>query len=206
MADDRQITAKARTDFADLLDSLSEEQLAGNTLCKDWTPMDVAGHLVSFVELGLPAMMLSMAKAGFNVDKAWAANAATYKPMGRDAISAALREKAAKKAPIPSFSAGVSFMDVAVHTQDVRRGLGLEGSLDEEVLRASLEWVTTHKQRKIHVDPKITDSLRLEATDLDWSWGDGALVSGPAEAILMGLNRRDMSAELTGDGVPKLPT
>ena len=59
MADDRQITAKARTDFADLLDSLSEEQLAGNTLCKDWTPMDVAGHLVSFVELGLSLIHIS---------------------------------------------------------------------------------------------------------------------------------------------------
>ena len=205
MADDWEITAKARRDFADLLDSLSDEQLAGNTLCENWTPMDIAGHLVSFVELGLPSMMFSMAKAGFNVDKAWVANADKYKAMGRDAISAALREKAAKSAPIPSFSAGVSFMDVAVHTQDVRRGLGLEGSLDEEVLRASLDWATTHKQGKIHVDPKDIEGLRLEATDMDWSWGDGALVSGPAEAILLGINRRDMSAELTGDGVAKLP-
>ena len=205
MADDTQITAKARKDFADLLDSLSEEQLNGNTLCAGWTPMDVAGHVVSFVELGLPAMMFSMAKAGFNVDKAWKANATKYKAMGRDAISAALREKAGKSAPIPSFSAGISFMDVAVHTQDVRRGLGLEGSLDEDVLRASLDWVTTHKQRKTHVDPKDIEGLRLEATDMDWSWGEGALVSGPAEAILMGINRRDVSAELTGDGVAKLP-
>jgi len=205
MADNWRITAKARSDFADLLDSLSEEQLSGNTLCDNWTPMDVAGHLVSFVELGLPAMMFSMAKAGFNIDKAWTTNATKYKSMGRDAISAALRQKGAKKAPIPSFSAGVSFMDVAVHTQDVRRGLGLEGSLDEQVLRASLDWATTHKQRKIHVDPKDLEGLRLEATDMDWSWGDGSLVSGPAEAILMGINRRDMSTELTGDGVAKLP-
>lgn len=205
MADDWEITAKARSDFADLLDSLTEEQLNGNTLCENWTPMDVAGHLVSFVELGLPAMMFSMAKAGFNVDKAWKANAAKYKEMGRDKISATLREKAAKSAPIPTFSAGVSFTDVAVHTQDVRRGLGLEGSLDDRVLRESLDWATTHKQRKIHVDPKDIEGLRLEATDMDWSWGEGALVSGPAEAILLAINRRDMSAELTGDGVAKLP-
>ena len=206
MAEDWEITAKARADFADLLDSLSDEQLSGKTLCENWTPMDVAGHLVSFVELGLPSMMFSMAKKGFNVDKAWAANATKYKAMGREAISAALREKGSKGAPIPTFSAGVSFVDVAVHTQDVRRGLGLDGSLDDGVLQASLDWVTTHKQRKIHVDPKAIDGLRLEATDMDWSWGDGELVSGPAEAILMGLNRRDMSAELTGDGVAKLPS
>ena len=205
MADGSEITAKARNDFADLLDSLSDEQLAGNTLCDNWTPMDVAGHVVSFVELGLGGLMFSMAKAGFNVDKAWAANATKYKEMGRDAISAALREKADKSAPIPSFSAGISFLDVAVHTQDIRRGLGLEGELDEEVLRASLEWVTTHKQRKTHVDPKDIEGLRFEATDMDWSWGEGDLVSGPAEAILMAMNRRDTSADLTGDGVAKLP-
>ena len=70
----------------------------------------------------------------------------------------------------------------------------------------SLDRVTTHKQGKIHVDPKDIEGLRLEATDMDWSWGDGDLVSGPAEAILMGLNRRDVSADLTGDGVTKLPT
>ena len=205
MAEGWEITGKARRDFADLLDSLSDEQLAGNTLCANWTPMDVAGHLVSFVELSLPAMMFSMAKAGFNIDKAWIANAEKYKGMGRDAISSALREKGEKGAPIPTFSAGVSFMDVAVHTQDVRRGLGADGALDPEVLRASLDWATTHKQGKIHVDPKAIAGLRLEATDMDWSWGEGDLVSGPAEAILLGLNRRDMSAELTGDGVAKLP-
>ena len=81
---------------------------------------------------------------------------------------------------------------------------GIE-SLDEGVLRASLDWVTTHKQRKLHVDPGAIEGLRLEATDMDWSWGDGALVSGPAEAILMALNRRDVSADLTGDSVTKLP-
>ncbi len=205
MDDSWETTAKARADFADLLDSLSDEQLSGQTLCEGWTPLDIGAHLVSFVELSLPAMMFSMAKAGFNIDKAWKANAAKYKQMGRAAISQALRDKGSKGAPIPTFSAGVSYMDVAVHTQDVRRGLGLDGSLDDGVLRNSLEWATTHKQRKIHVDPKAIEGLRLEATDMDWSWGDGALVSGPAEAILMAINRRDMSAELTGDGVAKLP-
>ncbi len=41
---------------------------------------------------------------------------------------------------------------------------------------------------------------------MDWSWGDGALVSGPAEALLMGINRRDVSAELSGEGVSQLPS
>lgn len=207
MEDRWDLAAKARGDFADLLDSLSDEQLAGKTLCDNWTPLDVAGHLVSFVELSLPAMMFSMAKAGFNVDKAWVANAAKYKEMGRDAISTALREKGDKTAPLPTFSSGVVEMDVCVHTQDVRRGLGIDGELDVEALRYALDWATTHKQRKIHVPPKDIEGLRLEATDIDWSWGDGAVVSGPAEALLLAINRRGaVHAELTGDGVAKLPS
>lgn len=206
MEDRWDLAAKARGDFADLLDSLTEEQLNGTTLCKDWTPLDIAGHLVSFVELSLPSMMLGMAKAGFNTDKAWINNANQYKAMGVSAITKSLRDNGEKTAPMKSFSAGVVVMDVCVHTQDVRRGLGLEGELDPEALRYSLDWATSHKQRKIHVPPKDIAGLRLEADDIHWSTGDGDLVRGPAEAILLGINRRDMSAELTGDGVAKLPS
>ncbi|MFT6392556.1 MAG: hypothetical protein ACJA14_002082 [Ilumatobacter sp.] len=43
--------------------------------------------------------------------------------------------------------------------------------------------------------------LRSEATDLDWSFGDGELVSGPGEALVMAMLRRDVNTELTGSGV-----
>ena len=206
MEDRWELAGKARGDFADLLDGLTEEQLAGTTLCPGWTPLEVAAHVVSFTELSLPQMMLGMAKAGFDSNKAWQAFVEKYRTMGASAIAKSLRDKGEKKAPMPVFSTGVVLMDVAVHTQDVRRGLGIDGELDPEVLRYALDWATSHKQSKIHVPPKHIEGLRLQATDMDWSWGSGADVSGPAEAILMGINRRDMSAELTGDGVSKLPT
>ncbi len=198
--------AKARTDFADMLESLSDEQLRSSTLCKGWTALDVAGHLVSFVELSLPAMMGSMALAGFNPDKAWKKNATKYAAMGAPAIAQSLRQNASKTAPIKSFPAGVSYTDVAVHTQDIRRPLGLDGELDPEVLRASLDFCTADKQGKIHVPTKDIAGLRLQATDLDWSWGSGAEVRGTAEALLMAINRRDVGAELEGDGVSRLPS
>lgn len=204
--DDRwDLAAKARADFADVLESLTEEQLHGQTLCEGWSPLDVAAHLVGFVELTLPSMMLSMAKAGFNSDKAFIAIAEKYKAMGAAGIAKSLRDNGAKTAPMKSFSTGVVLMDVCVHTQDVRRGLGLDGELDPEALRYALDWATAHKQSKIHVPPKDIDGLRLEATDIDWVWGSGAVVSGPAEALLLAINRRDMSAELSGDGVAQLP-
>ncbi len=51
------------------------------------------------------------------------------------------------------------------------------------------------------VPGKRTKELRFEATDLDWSAGDGALVVGPAEAILLAVTNRPVAlGDLSGDG------
>lgn len=205
MADDWTNAAKARTDFADLLDGLTAEQLEADTLCANWSVRDVAGHLVSFIEMSLPTMMISMAKNGFNADKAWHANAQKYGAQEVTAIARTLRNNAAKPSAMKSFPPGLTTVDAAVHTQDIRRPLGLAGALDAGVLRDALDFCTTHKKGKMMVPTDDIAGLRLEATDIDWSWGSGDLVSGPAEAILMGINRRDTRSELTGDGVAKLP-
>lgn len=201
-----EIAAKARSDFADMIEGLSAEQLASSSLCEQWTAQDVAGHVVSFIEMSLPTMMFSMLKGGFNVDKAWTANAKKYgdRPIGQ--VAETIRSNASKPSAMKSFPGGLTTVDVAVHTQDVRRPLGLEGSLDPEVAKAALEFCTSHAKRKMMVPPDQIAGLRLEATDIDWSWGDGDLVSGPAEAILMGINRRNVAADLTGEGVAKLPS
>ncbi len=72
-------------------------------------------------------------------------------------------------------------------------------------VREALDFCTAHKKGKMQVPVKDVAGLRLEATDIEWSWGEGKLVSGPAEAILMAINRRDTRSELTGDGVSALP-
>ncbi len=48
---------------------------------------------------------------------------------------------------------------------------------------------------------KKTSGLRLRATDMEWSTGDGPEVVGPAEAIVMAMAGRLAALEdLTGDG------
>ncbi len=198
--------AKARADFADMIESLTPEQLAAETLCEGWTAHEVAGHLVSFVEMSLPTLMMSMAKSRFDVNKAWFSNAKRYGAQDASEIVAKMRANLDNPSAARFLPPGVTTVDVAVHTQDIRRPLGLPGELDPAVLTEALDFCTSHKKSKMMVEPKEIAGLRLEATDIDWSWGSGALVSGPAEAILMGINRRDTRSELTGEGVSKLPT
>lgn len=55
------------------------------------------------------------------------------------------------------------------------------------------------------VDRRRIAGLRFEATDLDWSAGDGPRVRGTGEALLLALSRRRVVLpELTGDGVAVL--
>lgn len=206
MAESWDNAAAARRDLADLIAGLSEEQLNAPSLCEGWSVRDVAGHVVSFIEMSLPTMMFSMLKGGFNVDKAWTSNAKKYGEQPVAEIVAKLNEHAAKQSAMKSFPAELTTTDVAVHAQDIRRALGMPETPSEAVVLEALNFCTSHPKSKMMVPPKDIAGLQLEATDIDWSWGEGKLVSGPAEAILMGINRRDTRSDLTGDGVSDLPT
>jgi len=47
--------------------------------------------------------------------------------------------------------------------------------------------------------------LKLRATDVDWTHGDGPEVTGPAEALIMAMGgRRAALADLSGDGLATL--
>ena len=198
--------AEARRSFADMIDGLSEEQLAAATLCEGWTPREVTGHVASFVEMSLPTMMFSMLKAGFNIDRAWDRNARRYSQGPISEVTAKIRDRAGKPAAIKSFPRELTTADAVVHTQDVRVPLGLDGAPTEAMLREALDFCTSHDRRKLLVDPGDIEGLRLEATDIDWSWGDGELVTGPADMLLLGINRRAVRDSLSGPGVSSLPT
>ena len=43
--------------------------------------------------------------------------------------------------------------------------------------------------------------VELVAADRDWRFGSGAMVEGPAEAIIMALAGRPVASDLEGEGV-----
>ena len=196
-----ELAATARNDFADMIDGLSPEQLQEQSLCEAWTAEGVLGHLTSFVETGPLGFFATMVTCGFNFDKVSVTMA--DKQLGRPTadVLATLRAKASKGSALPMFPEEVTVSDVAIHTQDVRRPLGLDGALDEKVLETTLEFLTTHKMATTVVHRPSLDGVRLTATDRNWSFGDGAEISGTGEALIMGLAARDVLDELTGDGV-----
>ncbi len=192
---------QARRAFADMIESLSEEQLAQPTLCDAWTPKGVLAHLTGFVETGFFGFFAAMIGGGFNFDKVSINLADKQLARPTPDVLTSLRSKATKSAPMPTFPEDMTLADVLIHTQDVRRPLGLDGQPDPDLLRRALDFLTTHKLATMLVERPDVDGVRLVATDLEWSHGTGPEITGTGEAIMMALANRPVRSELSGDGL-----
>jgi uncharacterized protein (TIGR03083 family) len=94
--------------------------------------------------------------------------------------------------------------DHVIHHQDIRRPLAQQRRVPADRLRIALDSLPRNKTSFFNTK-KVAEGLRLVATDMEWSFGDGPEVSGPGEALVMALGRRPVALdELAGDGLPTM--
>ncbi|GIE77198.1 hypothetical protein Aph02nite_31480 [Actinoplanes philippinensis] len=196
--------AEERRRTADLVESLSPHQLATRSLCGAWTVKEVAGHLVAAVAASGGAALLLVVRSGFDIHRANARLAARMARRPAGELAALLREHAEDpfKPPIVGYPGQLT--DLQVHGQDIRRPLGLPHDLRPDRLRISLDFLVGG--RAVGFVPRRRPAgLRFEAADLDWAWGDGPVIRGTGEALLLGLTgRRAALDDLSGEGVAEL--
>ena len=192
--------ASERRRIADLVDSLSPAQLEVRSLCGEWTVREVAGHLLAAVSPVPGRQVLGLfVTSGFRLHKANARLAVAV--ARRPSLAADLRALADNQFRAPVVGYPGQLTDLQVHGQDMRRPLGLPHGLDLERVRVSLEFLTGGRALGFTPRRRLA-GLHLEATDLSWSWGSGATLAGPAEALMMALTgRRAALADLDGPGV-----
>lgn len=199
------LIARERLRAAEMIESLDEAQLATPSLCGDWTVRDLAGHLVVPFSFGMPGLLVGMVKAGgrFDVFNSRAARELGRKPVP-DLVET-LRRNAANRFTPPGHPPAAPLTDIAVHTRDAARPLGLGVSAPLEVWRHALDFLVTGRAHPAFVPRGRLAGLRLVATDQEWSHGDGAEVAGPSEALALGMLGRTVAlAALSGDGVTVL--
>lgn len=195
--------AEERRALADLLDTLTPEQWATPSLCAGWTVREVAAHLVVPFEVSVPSLMLRLVRSLGSYDRAM--DGATREVAARPTteLAARLRANADHRFTPPMSGPEAPLTDVVVHGQDIRRPLGIAHGIEPEHLRVALDRMAGGALG--FVPRSRVAGLRFEATDLDWSAGDGALVRGPAEAILLAITGRPVAlADLDGDGADRL--
>jgi uncharacterized protein (TIGR03083 family) len=193
--------------ISELAHGLSDEQWDHDSLCRGWRVRDVISHMVVGYTTPMLSMIGMVAKYGFNVPRASATESAAYgsahTPAQILAVFDTIPNDHVHKGVARVVKPQESLIDHIVHHQDIRRPLGLPRQVPEERVLAALGaapgiggFVGAKKRAA---------GLRLVATDVAWSHGDGPEVRGSGEAILLALTGRPVVLdELSGDGVATL--
>lgn len=178
------LIAAERREFADVLSGLPAEAWDAPTLCEGWNVRHVVAHMTMPFRTSLPKFVAGMLRARGNFDKAadrWArGDAAKLTPRQ---LTACVRDNAGHrwKPPGDGFEAALSH-DV-IHGLDVTVALGLDRTVPLERVEVILTSPGSEKGRKFFgVD---LSGIELRATDLDWSLGEGTVVAGKAQHLLL---------------------
>jgi uncharacterized protein (TIGR03083 family) len=195
--------------IGEFLHEIDDADFDEQSLCGDWRVRDVVGHM----ELGHTTPMLSIMKGmvayRFNIDRG---SSELSRQWGEEHTPDELRDIWDRELVGRHRMIGIArtirkiegCLDHAIHHQDMRRPLGRPRQIPEGRLVALLEAVPKVHTPFFSTRGKVK-GLRLEATDAEFVCGDGPLVRGPGEAIMLAAAGRGVAlADLEGDGVAVL--
>lgn len=195
-------------DFSDFLHTLEPAEWEHPTLCEGWKVRHIVGHMVSGYSIPVPKAFWILAKDyRFNFPKA-AHEISTN--LGETHSAADLladfdrytrRPKHKGIATVPPMSE--HFIDHRIHQWDIQVPMNKNVPVSEERLRAALDTIVRAKGLTgLAPGVKLAQGLKLTATDLDWTYGEGPEVTGQARSLVMALGSRPWGLEgLTGEGV-----
>ena len=199
----RAAVATERRAVADMLDSLSDQQWASQSLCEGWTVREVAAHLNLPFLHSMPSVFVKLiaAKGNFNTvaDKLARADAT----MSTRDLAENIRKNADHKFTPPGAGYEAPLTDNVLHGLDIRVPLGLGRKIPEATVRAVLDTLTTPRTAKFFKTSYA--GVTLQATDLDWTSGSGPCVSGTGDDFMLLFGARPGAIErLSGEGVAVL--
>ena len=191
-----------RVVMTESLASLSGEQWAAPSWCEGWSVQETAGHIVAAAEQTPLNFYKELAQAGFKFNVFTERGAKRVSAAGPDELVRRLgaRTMTTNHPPAPVMA---MLGEINVHGEDIRRPLGLKHQPPDEALMALADsWKNTNLL--IGAKRRIA-GVRLFATDVTWSHGEGPEVSGPLVSLILAMTgRKGAHADLRGEGVAVL--
>lgn len=185
------------------LEGLTEAQWSAPSLCAGWSVRDVLAHMTATAEMTTPRFLGKFARSGFRFNAMTAAG--VQAELGTSSGDTLARFKSQLDATThpPGPAAEVMSGDMVIHSQDIRVPLRIRHTFPAEMLTLVADF-TLRSNLLLGGKRRATD-LKLVATDVQWSHGDGPTVHGPLAAIILAITGRKAGiVELTGDGVATL--
>jgi uncharacterized protein (TIGR03083 family) len=198
----RELVRQERADFVSFLGTLTPADWDADSLCDGWRVRDVVAHVVAY-DTFAPSIGWHFLRASFSVDRLNLRTADAWGKRSIDELLARLRANLIPGGITRLIGWPVALQEAVVHHQDVRRPLRRMREIPSERVVAVLDCLIDPPF--LAALPKRAMGLRLEATDIGWHWGDGPVVTGTGEAIMLALaGRASVLDELSGSGVSKL--
>ena len=193
-----------RADLLALLQGLTATQWQAPSLCSRWSVKDVATHVVSYDELSKPALVATFLRGGGSFAKVNDVALRRYQSLVADEVLDLLARNLRPSGLPAALGGGIALTDGTIHHQDIRRVLRLPRTIPVSHLVPVLDFALGAPTLPAK---KNAEGLKLTATDVDWTSGSGAEISGPGESLLMALAGRPHALdELSGPGLSTLRT
>ncbi|MGE2714939.1 maleylpyruvate isomerase family mycothiol-dependent enzyme [Mycolicibacterium litorale] len=191
-----ELTRAERGDLAEFLATLTPAQWHAPSLCADWTVKDVVAHVVSYEELGVGGFLGRLVKG--HVTQANQVGVDEFSHLSPPELLDYLNRHLDPSGLTARLGGMIGFVDGTIHHQDIRRALNRPRTIPADRLTRILPLLPGNP--RLGAGRRIR-GLRLRATDVDWTHGDGPEVLGPGEALMMAMAGRPAAlADLSGDG------
>lgn len=196
---------RIRDAFLSLADTLEQLPAAWDSasLCEAWRVREVVAH-ISAAARYLPEQFLAEVQAdGGDLNRTVDRIAGRDGNLDPGTLLANLRDGRLHRWTPPGGGEQGALNHVVIHSLDITVPLGVDHKLPDDTLRIVLDALAgggVHTYFGVHVD-----GLELRATDLDWGWGRGELVTGTAAEIavaLCGRRIQPIAGRLVGDRAP----
>ena len=185
MTDIRSAVTAERSEFANVLAGLTDDQWDQPTLCAGWRVRELVAHMTMPYRTSGMQFVTGMVRAGGKF------NRYADKQARRDAeemTSAELLDCLRQNVDHPWKPPGGGYEGAlshdVIHGLDATVALGLDRQVPLERLRLIFDAMKPRQLKYFGVD---LTGVQLQATDLDWTYGTGTPLKRPAQELLLHL-------------------
>jgi uncharacterized protein (TIGR03083 family) len=191
-----------RDKVGDALATLTDADWETASLCSGWRVHDVVSHMVETHLMTPPRFAGRFAASGFRFNTFAANGVALHATQTPASLLAQFRETAPRTTAPPGPK--VTWLaEAVIHGEDIARPTGRSVAISPVTLATVADFV--RGSTPLLHGKQRSAGLRLRATDIDWTTGDGPEVSGPAASLILAMTgRKPALSDLTGDGVETL--
>jgi uncharacterized protein (TIGR03083 family) len=169
--------------FGEVLAGLPADAWDASSLCAGWRVREVVAHMTMPFRFSTPRFLGEMVRSGGNFARMADRVARRDARASTDVLLEGWRANADSPWQPPGGGLAGALTHDVVHGLDITVPLGLDHPLPEPALRVVLDAASAPRSMK-HFGVDLS-GVRLQADDLDWSFGEGEPLHGSARHLLL---------------------